>query len=158
MSSRNYPCPGCLQGSWDLTSGSFKHHFSRYCTKSFLKRPALATSAKRSHITYDSHSNPTVPRNALMASDTLTSFTVSENTFEFEDSPPDRPHETSAPAPFELTSGDEGIHTSPHRPGIDTRHDAANLRDKKGKHSAPPTDPCRFKFSLWTSCRNMDAQ
>ena len=150
MSSGKNPCPGCRKGRWDLTSNGFRMHFRRYCTKSFLKHPALATGAKRSHITFDNHSHPTVPRNALMASDTLTSHAVFENAFESEGSPPDTalPQET----------GDEGLHTSPHRPGIDTRHDAANRRDKKGKHSAPPTDPCRFKFSLWISCRNMDAQ
>ena len=79
MTSRKKTCPGCRQGSWDLTSGRFKHHFSRYCTKSFLKEPALARSANRSHITYDSHSNPTVPHNPLVASNTLTSFAVSKN-------------------------------------------------------------------------------
>ena len=86
---RKNPCLGCRQGSWDLTSRRFQLHFRRYCTKSFLKQPALATRAKRSHITFDNHSNPTVPRNTLMTSDTLTSHAVSENTFESGGSPPD---------------------------------------------------------------------
>ena len=140
MTSRKKPCPGCRQGSWDLNSRSFKHHFGRYCTKTFLKESAPAmTSTNRSHITYDSHSNPTVPRNALMAGDTLTSFTVTDDLF------PDVP----SPEPFEETPDDEGVHhSSPRRPAIDTQHDSAKQRDKKRKAQCPSSGSIPFQIEL----------
>ena len=148
MSSRKKPCPGCRQGSSDLTSGRFKHHFSRYCTKSFLKEPAPARSAKRSHITYDSHSNPAVPRNPLMASDTLTSSSVSENPFKSEGSPHNPPEEASAPVLSELTSDNEVRHISPCRLGINTQHDVADLRDKKRKAQGITHGSMHFQVQL----------
>ena len=134
-----------------MTSGRFQHHFRRYCTKNnFLKEkePAPATSAKKSRITYGSHSNPTVPRNPLMASDTLTSSTVSKNSFESEGSPPDPPEEAPAPALSEQTPGNEALHPSPRRPGIDTQHDAANLRDKKRKAQCTSHGSMPFQIQL----------
>ena len=73
-----------------------------------------------------------------MASDTLTSFTVTEDLFE----------EAPAPEPFEQTPDDEGLHTSPRRPGIDTQHDSANLRDKKRKAQCPSHGSIPFQIQL----------
>ena len=91
MSSRKRPkrpCPGCHEVSWDLSSNQFSWHFRHNYNKRFLEDVAPA-SANRSHVTYDSHSNTSVPRNLLLASDTLTSSMFAENPFESERSPAD---------------------------------------------------------------------
>ena len=144
-SGKRKPCPGCRQGSYDLANRAFTLHFRDHCHKSFLPT-FVPTSAKRPRLTYDTHSNPTVLRNPLMASDTLTSSSFSTNPVESEDSPPNPPQQESATVSSKPNLGD--TRTSPHRPGINTQHDAANLRDKKGKHIASPMDPCIFKYSL----------
>ena len=105
-------------------------------------------SVNRSHVTYGRHSNPSVPRNPLMASDTLTSSTVSENPFESEGSPPDPRKESPAPAPTEQSHGNQALHTSPIRPSIDTQHDELKLRDKKLKAQCTRHGSLPFQIQL----------
>ena len=105
-------------------------------------------SANRLHVAYDSHINPSAPRNPLMVSDTLTSSTVSENPFESEGSPPDPHKESPAPAPSEQNPGNKALHTYPICPFIDTQHDATKLRDKKRKEQCATHGSVPFQIQL----------
>ena len=144
-SGKRKPCPGCRQGSYDLASRAFTLHFRHHCHKSFLAA-SVPTSAKQSRLTYDTHSNPTVPCNPLMTSDTLTSSSFAENPFESEDSPPNPPEQESETVSSEPNLGD--TRTSPRRPEINIQHDAANLRDKKRKAHCITNGSMHFQIQL----------
>ena len=49
--SESVPCPGCGEGSYNVSSRSFTGHFNEYCTKFLLKSGSdVDTSAYQSNI------------------------------------------------------------------------------------------------------------
>jgi len=151
MSSRKRkPCPGCREGSYEIGSRSFTFHFRHHCHKRFLKED-VPNQTKRPRLTHDIHSNPTVQRNPLMASDTLTS-SFSENPFDLEGSPPDPPEQATVPLRTEpnldIAAENPEPHTSNHLPVICIQHDAANLSDKKRNAQGITHGSMHFQIQL----------
>ena len=78
----------------------FHHTLPPTLPQTFPKRDRPGQcQTKRSCLTCNNHSNSTVSRNSLMASNTLNSSLFSKNPFESVRSPPHPPKQASAPVP-----------------------------------------------------------
>ena len=139
------PCPGCGQVSYDLDSRAFTLHIRHHCRKKLLTA-SVPTSAKRPHLTYDHHRNPVVPRNPLMANDTLTSSSFTENPFEQDDCPPNPPKQESAIVTPRPNLADTSKTLS--HPVTNTHHDASNPRDKTRKAQCITHGSMHFQIQL----------